>query len=303
MAVTRFFPVVLGLAAGAVLRFDIPWAIGTSGCPPYDEAWEPRTYSPTPGIPPTPRIYGYRLEVNKSSIGRRSGLAAPGDPSMDPHTIVGVAVDGVLLQRASRADAVDLCGGVRTSRGAYAYRSIPFCLLRALNDTTPPDAAIRASEGRPRRESWPKLAPPSPLIGYAIDGREIYGPYDETGQLASGLDACNFKQSRYHLTPEHPYYLGCLAGRPGVSWTTYAPQNVEDTVECGPPPRRALQRRTNEVAARAGGAILDILKDDTETITAFVRDPSVSVWPSVSAPTLLNVLSTQQADAAILDEV
>lgn len=33
--------------------------------------------------------------------------------------------------------------------------------------------------------------PDSPLLGFAMDGRRLYGPYDSTGSLAGGLDVCN----------------------------------------------------------------------------------------------------------------
>ena len=75
---------------------------------------------------------------------------------------------------------------------------------------------------------------PSPLIGYAIDGFPIYGPYTEDGDLLgwggsfpstahpwydvkSKLDKCNGRTRKdgsyvYHLTPSPPYTVGVPEG-------------------------------------------------------------------------------------------
>lgn len=67
--------------------------------------------------------------------------------------------------------------------------------------------------------------PESPLLGFAMDGRRIYGPFDATRSLSTGLDACNGrwevdgrhagatelvgKEYTYRATPEFPYLVGC----------------------------------------------------------------------------------------------
>lgn len=76
----------------------------------------------------------------------------------------------------------------------------------------------------------------SPLLGFAMDGRRIYGPFDSTGSLARGLDLCNGRweingrsnetavefglairaEYTYRATPDFPYLIGCF-GPPGVS--------------------------------------------------------------------------------------
>lgn len=75
-------------------------------------------------------------------------------------------------------------------------------------------------------------APESPLLGFALDGRKIYGPYDSTGVLAGGLDVCNGRWEEqandtsvgsngvyaytYRASPYFPYLVGCWgpAGTP-----------------------------------------------------------------------------------------
>lgn len=81
--------------------------------------------------------------------------------------------------------------------------------------------------------------PESPLLGFAMDGRRLYGPYDSTGALASGLDVCNgrweeqvegtddgnpsgtdgsdtFLAYTYRASPSFPYLIGCR-GPAGVA--------------------------------------------------------------------------------------
>lgn len=300
--------------------------IGTSGCPPYDLSWDQRFYSARGSIPPTPRVYGYLLTVPNNTWRRRtvrSGLPAAGDPVTQPHTIIGVAVDGVVIQRSSRplnrrdVERLDLCGGYRTPTGGYAYRGPPLCLLAALNDTTPSDwksVAAAATAAKSQASLWPETAEhPSPLIGYAIDGYEIYGPYDESGRLAKGLDSCNAKPLstqlagtplfRYHLTPEFPYIIGCLVGRRGTARVVNAHMPLPTTVDCPPPPRRSKVRRAHAAAAAACNNScmrLDILSATNATsIAAAVENPDISVWPNSSEPTLLYILETDQANAAI----
>lgn len=78
--------------------------------------------------------------------------------------------------------------------------------------------------------------PESPLLGFATDGRRLYGPYDATRSLAWGLDVCNGRwevdglhsgsasatadqknrQYSYRATPSFPYLIGCR-GPAGVT--------------------------------------------------------------------------------------
>lgn len=93
----------------------------------------------------------------------------------------------------------------------------------------------------------------SPLLGFTLDGRKIYGPYDSTGSLAWGLDSCNGRweangradgtaisglelaeQSTDHLvvtytyraTPDFPYLVGCF-GPAGASTSATRTEDSE----------------------------------------------------------------------------
>eukprot|EP00946_MAST-07B_sp_MAST-7B-sp1_P003129 g3129.t1 len=116
---------------------------------------------------------------------------------------VGLAVDGAFFYNdltSTGHDAVlsekfDLCHGHNDELGRYHYHQIPLCLLEFLGDTTPPrsqwqllsSATIHANGSNLHEwvSQWPEVSPkgPSPLLGWALDGVPIYGPYDETGLL------------------------------------------------------------------------------------------------------------------------
>ena len=74
---------------------------------------------------------------------------------------------------------------------------------------------------------WPPTAPPSPMLGVALDGFPIHGPYDATGSLITALsgrlDECNFDAltNKYHFTPDAPYGPICLVGVPLPSSSSY----------------------------------------------------------------------------------
>ena len=89
-----------------------------------------------------------------------------------------------------------------------------------------PALAINGFEATPLDEDSPP--PESPLLGFAMDGRRLYGPYDATRSLAWGLDVCNGRweidglhsasagagvdqnrQYAYRATPAFPYLIGC----------------------------------------------------------------------------------------------
>jgi len=92
---------------------------------------------------------------------------------------------------------------------------------------------------------WPLKAPPSPIVGTALDGRPIYGPYDHTGRLAGGLDICGGKlgpdgEYRYYLQVTPPFLPQCLRGPVGelqeLGGRQACPQPTEHTrvVQDGP---------------------------------------------------------------------
>ena len=57
------------------------------------------------------------------------------------------------------------------------------------------------------------------IVGVAIDGIPIYGPWDENGKQLTqhDLDDCGGRYDsngryKYHLTTDPPFYLGCIKG-------------------------------------------------------------------------------------------
>jgi hypothetical protein len=140
---------------------------------------------------------------------------------------VGILLTGVALFNALDApgrDAVahetqDRCHGHPQQGGVYHYHSLTNCI----DDKPGPDGS-------------------SPLVGYAIDGFGIYGPYENGRQLTTAdLDACHGrtgpvdwdgrKVTMYHYvaTVDFPYTVGCLRG-------DYSRSLVR--VLAGPPPQR-----------------------------------------------------------------
>jgi len=166
---------------------------------------------------------------------------------------VGVMLDGAFLYNpltangkdAVMAETFDHCFGQADELGRYHYHTTPLCLFELLNATHPPRSSWHhlrqlhnASHHAAWLGSWPVTAKePSPLLGWALDGVPIYGPYDETGTLlkwggsvpnamhpnvTSRLDACNGRvrptdgRYVYHLTPSSPYTVGCFRGGKGL---------------------------------------------------------------------------------------
>lgn len=87
-------------------------------------------------------------------------------------------------------------------------------------------------------DHWLRESEPSPLLGWALDGFPIYGPYDEMGNLTSPvsmggqLDECGFRRGadgryRYHITPTTNVTLSCFRGTPGT-----VEYHGSTTVEC-----------------------------------------------------------------------
>ena len=71
---------------------------------------------------------------------------------------------------------------------------------------------------------WPETGPPSPIIGWALDGFPVYGLLDpDTGKAPEGLDECSGKEVtladgtksyRYHTQTVSPYTVTCWKGKP-----------------------------------------------------------------------------------------
>lgn len=110
------------------------------------------------------------------------------------------AVYGDVMSSSSQALLLlDKCNGLVDAGGDYRYYASPDCLLEQLG------------------VSLTQMNQPSPLIGYALDGFPLYGPYTEAGMLPTDLDACNGRigddgNYRYHVTTTAPYLIGCFHG-------------------------------------------------------------------------------------------
>lgn len=118
-----------------------------------------------------------------------------------------------------------------------------------------PANALRGFEGDSTDELL-STPPDSPLLGFAMDGRRLYGPYDSTNSLAWGLDICNGRWEEqvddgvgdanrngsdgsneayvytYRATPSFPYLIGCWgpAGAPLEATAAAAPGDAPTTL-------------------------------------------------------------------------
>jgi hypothetical protein len=158
----------------------------------------------------------YSYDANPNSISEQSyTLELPANPTLlaTPSCVrgeVGIAISGVVINNALDApgrDAVsteiqDQCQGHPHTGGIYHYHSYSPCL------------EDQDSTGH------------SDLIGWALDGFGLYGPYDENGEVLTNadLDECHgdthmiewdgevVEMYHYHSTFEYPYTVGCFRG-------------------------------------------------------------------------------------------
>jgi YHYH protein len=172
---------------------------------------------PTGIFPIRPDDPAYRFDRNPNHIEAHNiRIALPLDPKLAARPscappAVGIMLTGVALLNALDArgrDALahevqDRCDAHPQESGVYHYHSLSPCI-----DAKPgPDGN-------------------SPLIGYAIDGFGIFGPYAGGKTLTTAdLDACHgttsvidwngrkVKMYHYVATADFPYTVGCLRGR------------------------------------------------------------------------------------------
>jgi hypothetical protein len=108
------------------------------------------------------------------------------------------------MEGSEAIDILDRCCGHPTPTNMYHYHKYPVCVKSPFVDD---------GEGH------------SPLIGFALDGFPLYGPYVAKGLMAkddtaSPLDAFNMRYDddrgwHYHVTPgKYPYLIGGFAGTP-----------------------------------------------------------------------------------------
>ena len=148
---------------------------------------------------------------------------------------IGIAINGILIvsEHYNETDSglasvpmvrdFDNCGGHGDRTNRYHYHGPPVCLLLSMGATTPALGAQFLFENTSQLQlaHWELNGIPSPLVGYALDGFPIYGPYNASGDLqvagSSDLDEClfNAKHQRYHMTANAPFSPPCLVGNLG----------------------------------------------------------------------------------------
>jgi len=220
---------------------------GTLGTGDRDVKRTIRQQSWTWYIPRTPLPYtaGDRTSVYEDvdAISQKDpiGFALNGVPFYGPF----VDDEPAFNHSSSSFVVTDMCHGTVEKSGAYVYRSTPWCLAEDMtNDTatwfiahglrhklsTP--APTFAPTLSPTISKQPTLVPTvaptlsptaaclnhSEILGYALDGYPIYGPYTCGGVLPDDLDQCNGHEHddlegyHYHVTPTYPYIIGCFHG-------------------------------------------------------------------------------------------
>jgi hypothetical protein len=163
-----------------------------------------------------------------------------GGIAVQPGQLVGFATNGVPYRLADPSNpaftGADGCLGLVDSQTrAYYYAVMPPCLVAR----GPERAGEQGKELFHDRHHFDLNSVldafaadrggfPSPIIGYALDGFPIFGPFDSTGALHIGLDSCNGKivngSYAYYATIEYPYLLGC-----------FGPGPLEDERQTSPP--------------------------------------------------------------------
>jgi hypothetical protein len=138
----------------------------------------------------------------------------------EPHSMVGVAVNGVPLMGLPLALNFDNCMGHTDTDHAYHYHLAPKCLFDSLGIPYPTNQSWWFQEDEV--SFWPQSGPASPMVGVALDGVPIMGPYDATGSLtlSATLDECNGRtvdgEYQYVMTADAPYLPQCFKRVPGT---------------------------------------------------------------------------------------
>jgi len=127
-------------------------------------------------------------------------------------------VNGVPLSSLPLAVSFDGCmGHTQKDVHRYHYHLAPICLLYKLGVPVPTKAHLLSSG----TSAWQQVASgASPIVGWALDGYPIKGPYADDGKLllqSSDLDECGGTVGldggySYHITPDSPYILACFRG-------------------------------------------------------------------------------------------
>ncbi len=172
----------------------------------------------TGGFPVRPGSEASSYDRNPNRISSYSlSYEIPADPVIAeepgclPMGPIGVMLTGAVFYNALDADnrdavaneVFDACEGHPQDRGQYHYHHLSSCM------------------------DYEDGIGHSPLIGYALDGFGIYGPFGDDGSVITNadLDECHghvgmvedengsiLEIYHYHANNEFPYTLGCLKG-------------------------------------------------------------------------------------------
>ena len=184
----------------------------------------------------TPRFHDFTLRIPLNPT-LASTTHVP-----DPSYPIGVAINGVLIIPTHynsthphlplpTTPSFDDCAGHSDKSGTYHYHSLPTCILSSLS--------LPSTE-------FPATSTPSPMLGVALDGFPILGPYDSSGALvsSSSLSACNFDEAAnaYRFTADDgpTCLVGNILDAPFVSKISSAtsaicPKKGIDNIYCSGP--------------------------------------------------------------------
>mmetsp|Transcript_104629 Transcript_104629/g.337257 ORF Transcript_104629/g.337257 Transcript_104629/m.337257 type:complete len:682 (+) Transcript_104629:105-2150(+) len=219
---------------------------------------------------PAPSLASQAARVAKANGSRPMPLARTAG-------VVGLAANGVLIigrhhdrgREQPTAWDFDDCGGHGDQSGRYHYHFPPSCLVRARGGVAPSHSGWWAEEEPDT--FWPLRGPPSPVLGYALDGVPIFGPYDASGRLVQRgeLDECNglvglvpggdAKVYHYVWTVTYPFVPPCFFGIPAkVNLSRplgeYCRKDLFSATFVGAGGKTNLRPPTGQAAPSAGGA-------------------------------------------------
>lgn len=155
---------------------------------------------------------------------------APGEKKLLEGDVVGMMFNGVILDSHKQTWAYDMCNGHSDENHQYHYHIPQSCYLESLGVAFADspnwwinDAGDQVRKFDEMAAQFPATAPPSPVIGMALDGHPIYGLYDDKGDLqrskafGGSLDECNGKMDSqnnygYYLSVDPPFSPACLKG-------------------------------------------------------------------------------------------
>ena len=177
--------------------------------------------------------------------------------SLDKSGLVGVAVNGVPIfydhpgkdgARTLDLDFDECLGHTKGETYLYHYHFLPICLFRQLGIPSPSNLSFWQDQSGDFARYFPAaigqvFAQAPPVIGWALDGAPILGPYGRDGKVVrrDQLDKCGGQVDptsgvyAYYMTFEVPYLPSCLYGRPG-NFTDQGLVEACRTLDCSPTP-------------------------------------------------------------------